>query len=77
MRGTASARSWQNANGVVIAKSITDLTAEQQPHQAAAVTEKGAVVNGRGESQQHTFHGSDPDGRAFGANADRRAATGR
>ena len=63
---------WQNANRVVIAKSVDDLHGANNLTKQTAVTEKGAIVNGRGDkpNMHDILTGSDPDGRAFAANAD-------
>lgn len=40
---------WYNANGVVIAKNVEDLQANPNIHKQTALTEKGAVVEDRGD----------------------------
>jgi hypothetical protein len=63
---------WYNANGVVIAKNVEDLHANPNIDKQTALTEKGGIVNGRGDTPN--FHdmltGSQPDGRAFPAGKD-------
>jgi hypothetical protein len=58
---------WRNANGVVIAQSVDDLhSANNNLNKQTALTEKGTVIPGRGDSV--TMHdmltGSTADGRA-------------
>src|SRR5215472_19217859 len=65
---------WQNAKGVVIAKSVDDLHgAGNNITKQTALTEKGAVVNGRGDTPNthDILTGSMPDGRAFTGAEDR------
>jgi hypothetical protein len=63
---------WYNANGVVIAMNVEDLHANPNINKQTALTEKGGIVNGRGDTPN--FHdmltGSQPDGRAFPAGKD-------
>ena len=64
---------WQNAKGVVIAKSVDDLhSAGNNLTKATALTEKGTVVNGRGDTpnMHDILTGSSPDGRAIAGDAD-------
>jgi len=59
---------WQNAKGVVIAKSVADLHgASNNLNKQTALTEKGEVVNGRGDTPNthDILTGSRPDGTAF------------
>lgn len=59
---------WQNAKGVVIAKSVDDLHSETvNLTKQTALTEKGAVVNGRGDTPNthDVLTGSTMDGKAF------------
>ncbi len=64
---------WQNAKGVVIAKNIEELHGKNNLTKETALTEKGDVVNGRGDTP--TMHdiltGSQPDGTAFAGADDR------
>ncbi len=64
---------WQNARGVVVAKSVADLHGTNNLTKETALTEKGAVVNGRGDSpnQHDILTGSQADGRAFAGADDR------
>jgi hypothetical protein len=65
---------WQNAKGDVIAKSVEDLHgASNNLTKQTAVTEKGAVVNGRGDqpNMHDILTGSQLDGTAFPAGDDR------
>jgi len=59
---------WQNANGVVIAKSVDDLhSAANNVTKQTAVDEKGQPVNSRSEKpvKHDILTGSRPDGTAF------------
>jgi hypothetical protein len=59
---------WQNAKGVVIAKDVADLHgASNNLNKQTALTEKGEVVNGRGDTpnRHDILTGSRPDGTAF------------
>ncbi|HEX7272388.1 MAG TPA: hypothetical protein VF420_09580 [Casimicrobiaceae bacterium] len=59
---------WQNANGVVIAKSVDDLhSAANNVTKQTAVDEKGQPVNGATDkpSKHDILTGSRPDGTAF------------
>ena len=58
---------WQNAKGVVIAKSVDDLHGDNNLNKQTALTEKGEVVNGRGDTpnRHDILTGSTPDGRCF------------
>ena len=64
---------WQNAKGVVIAKDVDELHGNNNLSKQTALTEKGEVVNGRGDSpnKHDALTGSQPDGRAFPAGEDR------
>ncbi len=64
---------WQNAKGVVVAKSVGELHGANNLTKQTALTEKGAVVNGRGDSpnQHDILTGSQADGRAFTGSDDR------
>jgi hypothetical protein len=56
---------WRNANGVVIATSVADLHSENNKlNKQTAVTEKGAVIPGRGDAvnQHDILTGSNADG---------------
>lgn len=59
---------WFNANGVAVATGIADLhSASNKLNKANALTESGAVVNGRGDSPNthDILTGSQSDGQAF------------
>jgi hypothetical protein len=65
---------WQNAKGTVIAKDVADLhSASNNISKQTALTEKGEVVNGRGDTpnMHDVLTGSQPDGTAFAASEDR------
>jgi hypothetical protein len=56
---------WQNAKGVVVAKSVDDLhSANNNLNKDTAVTEKGETVKGRGDdiNTHDMLTGSDPEG---------------
>jgi hypothetical protein len=57
---------WQNAKGVVIATDVNQLHAENNITKETALTEKGEVVNGRGDTPNthDMLTGSTPEGRA-------------
>ena len=63
---------WQNAKGVVIAGSIAELHDGNKIDKQTALTEKGEVVNGRGDTpnMHDILTGSQADGRAFAGDAD-------
>lgn len=59
---------WQNAKGVVIARGVDDLhSPNNRLTKETAITEKGAVVNGRGDkpNMHDILTGSTSDGRAM------------
>ena len=64
---------WQNAKGVVVAKSVADLHGQNNITKQTALTEKGDVVNGRGDTpnMHDILTGSQPDGTAFPAGEDK------
>lgn len=65
---------WQNAKGAVIAKDVADLHgAGNNLTKQTALSEKGDVINGRGDTpnRHDILTGSQPDGTAFGAGEDR------
>ena len=65
---------WQNAKGVAIAKSVADLhSASNDLNKQTALSEKGEVINGRGDTpnRHDILTGSQSDGTAFAAGEDR------
>jgi hypothetical protein len=60
---------WKNAKGVVIANDLSQLHGNNNISKQTALTEKGNMVNGRGDSpnQHDMLTGSSPDGRAIEA----------
>lgn len=64
---------WANARGVVIASSVAELHGANNLTKQTALTETGAVVNGRGDTpnQHDILTGSQPDGNAIPGDADR------
>ena len=64
---------WQNAKGVVIAKDVAELHGNNNLTKQTALTEKGDIVNGRGDTpnMHDALTGSQPDGTAFPAGEDR------
>ena len=65
---------WQNAKGAVIAKDVADLHgASNNLTKQTALTEKGDLVNGRGDTpnMHDILTGSQPDGTAFTVSDDR------
>ena len=63
---------WRNANGVVIANDVAQLHGNNNLTKQTALTERGTVVNGRGDTpnQHDILTGSQPDGTAIVGNAD-------
>jgi hypothetical protein len=63
---------WRNAKGVVVANNVTELHGNNNITKQTALTEKGEVVNGRGDTP--TMHdiltGSQPDGTAIAGSVD-------
>jgi hypothetical protein len=64
---------WRNAKGVVVAKDLDELHGNNNLTKQTALTEKGEVVNGRGDkpNRHDALTGSQPDGRAFPPGEDR------
>jgi hypothetical protein len=58
---------WVNARGVVVAYNVAELHAANNITKQTALTEKGEVVNGRGDTpnKHDILTGSRPDGTAF------------
>jgi hypothetical protein len=63
---------WRNAKGVVVANSVAELHGTNNLNKQTALTEKGEVVNGRGDTpnRHDILTGSQADGTAFGAGED-------
>jgi hypothetical protein len=63
---------WHNAKGVVIAENVAELHGENKLTKETQLTEKGEVVNGRGDTpnKHDILTGSQPDGTAFTDGAD-------
>lgn len=63
---------WMNAKGVVIAKDVAELHGANNLTKQTALTEKGEVNNGRGDTpnKHDILTGSQPDGTAFPADKD-------
>ena len=72
-RDRIGAGPWRNAKGVVVASTIDELHSQNKLNKETALTEKGAPVNGRGDSpnMHDILTGSQPDGRAFATGDDR------
>jgi hypothetical protein len=64
---------WMNAKGVVIAKGVAELHGTNNLTKQTALTEKGDIVNGRGDTpnMHDILTGSQPDGTAFPPGEDR------
>jgi len=63
---------WQNAKGVVVAKNLDELHGTNNLTKQTALTEKGTVVNGRGDTpnMHDVLTGSQPNGTAMAGDAD-------
>jgi hypothetical protein len=80
MNGTAAVNArdrigrgpWRNANGVVIATDVAQLHGANNLNKQTALTEKGEVVNGRGDTpnMHDILTGSQPDGTAIAGSVD-------
>lgn len=64
---------WVNVRGELIARNVQELHGENRITKQTALTEKGAVVNGRGDTPNihDILTGSQPDGTAFAGSEDR------
>jgi len=64
---------WTNAKGVVVAKDVASLHGENNLTKQTALSEKGEVINGRGDTpnRHDILTGSQPDGTAFAGDQDR------
>ena len=58
---------WRNAKGVIVATSVDELHADNNLTKQTSLTEKGAVVNGRGDTpnKHDVLTGTQPNGTAF------------
>ncbi|WP_298824459.1 hypothetical protein [uncultured Piscinibacter sp.] len=63
---------WVNAKGTTIASDVANLHGSNQLTKQTAITEKGEVINGRGDTPNthDILTGSTPDGRAVEGTAD-------
>jgi hypothetical protein len=64
---------WKNAKGVVVAKDVAELHGTNNLTKQTALSEKGDVINGRGDTpnRHDVLTGSQPDGTAIAGDADR------
>jgi hypothetical protein len=64
---------WQNAKGIVVAKDVAELHGANNLTKQTALSEKGDVINGRGDTpnRHDALTGSQPDGTAFAPGEDR------
>jgi hypothetical protein len=64
---------WKNSKGVTIAKDVAELHGANNLTKETALSEKGDVINGRGDkpNRHDVLTGSQPDGTAFPAGEDR------
>ncbi|MGN6463594.1 MAG: lectin [Pseudolabrys sp.] len=64
---------WQNAKGTVIAKDVAELHGANNLTKQTALSEKGDVINGRGDTpnRHDVLTGSQADGTAFSGADDR------
>lgn len=71
-RDRIGAGPWYNFNGVMVAGSLDELHGDNKLTKQTSVTEKGAVVSGRGDAVNlhDVLTGSTPDGRASSAAGD-------
>lgn len=63
---------WANAKGTVIAKDVAELHGVNQLTKQTALSEKGDMINGRGDTpnKHDILTGTQPDGTAFPADKD-------
>lgn len=71
-RDRIGAGPWQNAKGVVVAKDVAEMHGANNLTKQTALTEKGDIVNGRGDNpnMHDMLTGSTADGMAFPAGKD-------
>jgi hypothetical protein len=64
---------WTNAKGTVVAKDVAELHGANNISKQTALTEKGEMVNGRGDqpNMHDILTGSQPNGTAFAAGEDK------
>jgi hypothetical protein len=64
---------WQNSKGVVVAKDVTELHGANNLTKQTALSEKGDIINGRGDTpnRHDVLTGSQGDGTAFGPGDDK------
>src|SRR5437588_11649025 len=64
---------WQNSKGVVVAKDVAELHGANNLTKQTALSEKGDVINGRGDTpnRHDVLTGSQPDGTSFAPGEDR------
>src|SRR5882757_664377 len=64
---------WKNSKGEVVAKDVTELHGTNGLTKQTALSEKGEVINGRGDTpnRHDILTGSQPDGTAFAGQEDR------
>jgi len=64
---------WTNVKGVVVAKDVAELHGTNNLTKQTALTEKGAVLSGRGDTPNHhdILTGTQADGSAFPSGEDR------
>jgi hypothetical protein len=64
---------WTNAKGIVVAKDVTELHGQNNLTKQTSLSEKGDVINGRGDTpnRHDALTGTQPDGTAFAAGEDR------
>lgn len=72
-RDRIGAGPWRNALGVVVAASVDELHGANNLTKQTSLSERGAVVNGRGDTpnMHDVLTGSQEDGRAFAGAEDR------
>jgi hypothetical protein len=63
---------WTNAKGAVVAKDVTELHGQNNLTKQTSLSEKGDVINGRGDTpnRHDALTGTQPDGTAFAAGED-------
>ena len=64
---------WKNVKGAVVAKDVAELHGTNALTKQSALSEKGEVINGRGDTpnRHDVLTGSQPDGTAFATGEDR------